>query len=158
MDDDSVETVWDLISDQMNTTLTNSHNASDAIALRYAPFAWLKSPPPPLHTHLFTLPSIHSATHSYPLIPDEKPIAPDLLVQAGEAGMDAAEFDDDVAAFLEGGVRLATFETSRYPSSTRAHPLIRTLTTSPSGTRWTPRPLRGAGPRNTLAAFTSRTW
>ena len=45
---------------------------------------------------------------SYPLVPEEKPIAPDLLNQAGEAGMDAAEFDDDVAAFLEGGVRCCT--------------------------------------------------
>ena len=31
-------------------------------------------------------------------------IAPDLVVLAEEAGMDAADFDNDVAAFLEGGV------------------------------------------------------
>lgn len=82
-DDDSSETVWDLIQGQMNTTLTNTFNSSDAIALRY------------------------------PLVPEEKPIAPDLLNQAGEAGMDAAEFDDDVAAFLEGGVDAKTIARRR---------------------------------------------
>lgn len=33
-DDPSDETVWELIQNQMNTTLTNTFNASDAIALR----------------------------------------------------------------------------------------------------------------------------
>lgn len=66
--------VWELIEAQMHQTLTNQHNSRDAVALRY------------------------------PLKSEREVIAPDLLCAAGEAGMDATQFDDDVAAFLEGAV------------------------------------------------------
>eukprot|EP01147_Barroeca_monosierra_P000109 gene109-3501_t len=66
--------VWELISNQMNKALRNCFDSFDSVALRF---------------------------------PVEAPgsvIAPDLLCKAEEAGMDASEFDLDVAAFLEGGV------------------------------------------------------
>eukprot|EP00049_Salpingoeca_infusionum_P002515 m.57728 g.57728 ORF g.57728 m.57728 type:complete len:204 (+) comp11625_c1_seq1:150-761(+) len=66
--------IWQLISQQMNKTIASKHDAFDEISLRY------------------------------PLRPKGTVIAPDLLSTAGEAGMDAMDFDDDVAAFLEGGV------------------------------------------------------
>ena len=53
-------------------------------------------PPRPLRT---------PAHCSYPLKCPETAIAPDLLESAGEAGIDTSEFGDDVAAFLQGGVR-----------------------------------------------------
>eukprot|EP00911_Craspedida_sp_UC1_P002709 UC1_evm2s1989 len=72
--DPSCPSVWSLIDQFMNTALTNTHNSYDAVALRF------------------------------PLEPEAAPIAPDLLVSAGEMGMNPEEFDADVAAFLEGGV------------------------------------------------------
>eukprot|EP00045_Choanoeca_perplexa_P013340 m.150933 g.150933 ORF g.150933 m.150933 type:complete len:209 (+) comp16326_c0_seq3:17-643(+) len=75
-DDAGSESVWDLVQQQMHNTLTSTYNSNDQIALRY------------------------------PLETDEAsaPIAPDLLMSAGEVGIDASDFGDDVAAFLEGGV------------------------------------------------------
>ncbi|EGD79637.1 hypothetical protein PTSG_10485 [Salpingoeca rosetta] len=72
--DPSVPSVWELIQRQMNRTLTNSFDTYDNVALRH------------------------------PLQAPGSVIAPDLLCKAEEAGMDASEFDQDVAAFLEGGV------------------------------------------------------
>eukprot|EP00730_Choanoeca_flexa_P015489 TRINITY_DN7120_c0_g1_i2.p1 TRINITY_DN7120_c0_g1~~TRINITY_DN7120_c0_g1_i2.p1 ORF type:complete len:131 (+),score=32.36 TRINITY_DN7120_c0_g1_i2:427-819(+) len=47
---------------------------------------------------------MHALRHPFPTPDASAPIAPDLLMSAGEAGIDAADFGDDVAAFLEGGV------------------------------------------------------
>lgn len=73
-EDPSLPTVWELIKRHRNVTLANNFASADTVRLRY------------------------------PLIPEQKAIAPDLLQNAGEAGMSPADFDDDVAAFLEGGV------------------------------------------------------
>lgn len=70
--DDPCLTVWDLIKQQMNTTLTNSFNFRDAVMLRY------------------------------PVQCDEDVIAPDLLEAAEECGMERGDFGEDVAKFLEG--------------------------------------------------------
>ncbi|EDQ88194.1 uncharacterized protein MONBRDRAFT_9122 [Monosiga brevicollis MX1] len=72
--DPGVDSVWQLVETQMHNTLTSAYDRSDQVALRY------------------------------PLKANGDVIAPDLLMSAGEAGIDAADFGDDVAAFLEGGV------------------------------------------------------
>ena len=46
----------------------------------------------------------HALHHRHPLQCDAAVIAPDLITEAAEAGMDASLFDDDVSAFLQGGV------------------------------------------------------
>eukprot|EP00730_Choanoeca_flexa_P015490 TRINITY_DN7120_c0_g1_i3.p1 TRINITY_DN7120_c0_g1~~TRINITY_DN7120_c0_g1_i3.p1 ORF type:complete len:199 (+),score=36.52 TRINITY_DN7120_c0_g1_i3:27-599(+) len=75
-DDISASSVWELVQAQMNNTLKSTFDAQDQVALR----------------------------HPFPTPDASAPIAPDLLMSAGEAGIDAADFGDDVAAFLEGGV------------------------------------------------------
>eukprot|EP00055_Hartaetosiga_balthica_P009466 m.37763 g.37763 ORF g.37763 m.37763 type:complete len:226 (+) comp6759_c0_seq1:1370-2047(+) len=66
--------VWALIDSQMNKTLSSAFNSRDIISLRM------------------------------PLKNKESVIAPDLFDKAEEAGMDAADLDEDVATFLQGGV------------------------------------------------------
>lgn len=113
------ESVWSLIESQMHKSLTNTVDASDAVSLRLDAR--------PLQRRLSCSISVIVSTHSspppmffcsYPLPAAQEAIAPDLLNTAGEAGMDASEFDDDVAAFLEGAVRvLGSCERRRDPSS-----------------------------------------
>eukprot|EP00042_Codosiga_hollandica_P022918 m.87521 g.87521 ORF g.87521 m.87521 type:complete len:174 (-) comp50979_c0_seq5:36-557(-) len=94
--------VWALIANQRNRTLTNSFNSYDAVALRH------------------------------PLASEETVIAPDLLSAAGEAGMEVNDFDSDVAAFLEGGVsvkelvrrRSQKAQSTRRPSGREANPCM----------------------------------